>query len=88
MVGPPGWTASPAGSESESKLETKSKQNHPALNVQYHVDHPNSKIVDHEDGQMMRLEEQELSNTEKEKAMESLIKDITSEMPKSLWDEQ
>ena len=38
--------------------------------------------------QMMRLEKQELSNTEKEKAMESLIGDITSTMPKLLWDEQ
>jgi len=38
--------------------------------------------------QMMRLEKQELSNAEKEKATESLIGDIISTMPKSLWDEQ
>jgi len=38
--------------------------------------------------QMMRLEKQELSNQEKEKALENLIIDITSTMPKSLWDEQ
>ncbi len=38
--------------------------------------------------QMMRLEKQELNDKEKEKAMESLIRDITSTIPKSLWDEQ
>ena len=38
--------------------------------------------------QMMRLEKQELSSTEKEKAMESIVEDITSTMPKLLWDEQ
>jgi len=38
--------------------------------------------------QMMRLEKQELNEKEKEKALESLIDDITNEMPKSLWDEK
>jgi len=38
--------------------------------------------------QMMRLEKQELSENEKEKALEDLIDDITNEMPKSLWDEK
>lgn len=38
--------------------------------------------------QMMRLEKQELSNEDKEKALDGLIGDITSTMPKSLWDEQ
>jgi predicted DNA-binding mobile mystery protein A len=38
--------------------------------------------------QMMRLEKQELSNAEKEKAMETLIRNLISTMPKSLWDEQ
>ena len=36
---------------------------------------------------LMRLEKQELSDQEKEKALEDLIIDITSTMPKSLWDE-
>lgn len=38
--------------------------------------------------QMMRLEEQELSENEKEKALEDLIDSVTNEMPKSLWDEK
>lgn len=38
--------------------------------------------------QMMRLENQELSEKEKEKALKDLIDDITNEMPKSLWDEK
>ena len=38
--------------------------------------------------QTMRLEEQELSEKEKEKALEGLIEDIMNEMPKSLWDEE
>ncbi len=38
--------------------------------------------------QMMRLEKQELSENEKEKALEDLIHDVTNEMPKSLWDEK
>jgi predicted DNA-binding mobile mystery protein A len=38
--------------------------------------------------QMMRLEKQELNEKEKGKALESLIDDITNEMPKSLWDEK
>lgn len=38
--------------------------------------------------QMMRLEKQELSNEDKEKVLNGLIGDITSTMPKSLWDEQ
>ena len=37
---------------------------------------------------LMRLEKQELSDQEKEKALENLAGDITSTMPKSLWDEQ
>jgi len=37
--------------------------------------------------QTMRLEKQELSEKQKEKALEDLIGDITSTMPKSLWDE-
>lgn len=37
--------------------------------------------------QMMRLEKQELSQDEREKVLESMIADITSTMPKSLWDE-
>ncbi len=36
--------------------------------------------------QMMRLEKQELSEKEKEKALKYLIADITNTMPKSLWD--
>jgi len=38
--------------------------------------------------QTMRLEKQELSEKEKEKALKSLIKEIMDEMPKSLWDEK
>lgn len=38
--------------------------------------------------QMMRLEKQELGEKEKEKALKELILDITSTMPKSLWDEE
>jgi predicted DNA-binding mobile mystery protein A len=38
--------------------------------------------------QMMRLEKQELSENEKEKALEDLIDGITNEMSKSLWDEK
>ena len=38
--------------------------------------------------QMMRLEKQELSEKEKEKALISLIEDIMNELPKSLWDEK
>ena len=38
--------------------------------------------------QMMRLEKQELSEDEREKAMERMITDITNTMPKSLWDER
>ena len=38
--------------------------------------------------QMMRLEKQELSDSEKVKVMESLIKEITGTMPKSLWNEE
>jgi len=38
--------------------------------------------------QTMRLEKQELSEKEKEKALKSFIKDIMDEMPKSLWDEK
>ncbi len=38
--------------------------------------------------QMMRLEDQELSDREKEKALEILIGDITDAMPRSLWDEK
>ncbi|MCK4887442.1 MAG: mobile mystery protein A [Planctomycetes bacterium] len=38
--------------------------------------------------QTMRLEKQELSEKEKEKALRSLIEDIMNEMPKSLWDEK
>jgi hypothetical protein len=37
---------------------------------------------------MMRLEKQELSNSEKEKSLKDLIVDITNTMPKSLWDEK
>lgn len=37
--------------------------------------------------QLMRLEKQELSEKEKEKALKELIEDIIDEMPKSLWDE-
>ena len=38
--------------------------------------------------QMMRLEKQELSEDQKEKALESIITDITDTMPKSLWDDR
>ncbi len=38
--------------------------------------------------QMMRLEKQELSETEKVKAMQNLIDEIVERMPKSLWDEK
>ena len=38
--------------------------------------------------QLMRLEKQELSNSEKEKSLKDLIVDITNTMPKSLWDEK
>ncbi len=37
--------------------------------------------------QLKRLEKQELSSIEKEKAIKYLIRDITNNMPKSLWDE-
>jgi len=37
--------------------------------------------------QMMRLELQELSQNEKEKALRDLITEITDTMPKSLWDD-
>jgi len=37
--------------------------------------------------QMMRLEKQELSKAEKNKAMKNLIDEIIETMPKSLWDE-
>ena len=38
--------------------------------------------------QMMRLEKQELSKSEKSKAIKSLIDEIIETMPKSLWDEK
>ncbi len=38
--------------------------------------------------QTMRLEKQELTTVEKEKALNSLIEDIVNTMPKSLWDDQ
>lgn len=38
--------------------------------------------------QMMRLEKQELSEEEKGKALKTLIGEIISTMPKSLWDEE
>jgi predicted DNA-binding mobile mystery protein A len=38
--------------------------------------------------QTMRLEKQELSEAEKEKALKYLIEDIMNEMPKSLWSEK
>ena len=38
--------------------------------------------------QMMRLENQELSEREKDKALKALIDEITDTMPKSLWDEK
>jgi predicted DNA-binding mobile mystery protein A len=37
--------------------------------------------------QTMRLEKQELSDKEKQKAFKSLVEDITSSMPRSLWNE-
>ncbi|MCF7958356.1 MAG: mobile mystery protein A [Phycisphaerae bacterium] len=37
--------------------------------------------------QMMRLEQQELSETEKEKVLEKMISEIINDMPKSLWSE-
>jgi predicted DNA-binding mobile mystery protein A len=38
--------------------------------------------------QMMRLEKQELSETDKAKAMQTIIDEIVETMPKSLWDEK
>ncbi|MFA5554531.1 MAG: mobile mystery protein A [Phycisphaerae bacterium] len=38
--------------------------------------------------QTMRLEQQELSENEKEKALKALTEDIINTMPKTLWDEQ
>ena len=38
--------------------------------------------------QMMRLEKQELSQDEKNKALQNLIDEIIETMPKSLWDEK
>jgi predicted DNA-binding mobile mystery protein A len=38
--------------------------------------------------QLMRLEEQELSEQEKAKALQYLVDDIIETAPKSLWDEQ
>ena len=38
--------------------------------------------------QMMRLEKQELSEYEKEKVLKKMITDITTTMPRSLWDER
>jgi predicted DNA-binding mobile mystery protein A len=38
--------------------------------------------------QMMRLEKQELSEDEKEKALENMITEIISTMPRSLWGEK
>ena len=38
--------------------------------------------------QTMRLEKQELSEKEKQKALKDLVEDIMNEMPKSLWDEK
>ncbi len=37
--------------------------------------------------QMMRLEQQELSESEKEKVLEKMITEMIYEMPKSLWSE-
>ncbi len=37
--------------------------------------------------QLMRLEQQELSEVEKEKVLEKMITEIINEMPKSLWSE-
>jgi hypothetical protein len=36
--------------------------------------------------QTMRLEEQELTQREKQEAFAALVQDITHAMPKSLWD--
>lgn len=38
--------------------------------------------------QMMRLEKQELSKTEKNRAMQDLVEEIVENMPKSLWDDK
>ena len=38
--------------------------------------------------QTMRLEHQELSEENKEKAMKDMVRDIIEAMPKSLWDEE
>lgn len=38
--------------------------------------------------QTMRLEKQELSRKEKEKALKGLVENITDKMPRTLWDEQ
>ena len=38
--------------------------------------------------QMMRLEKQELSETEKAKTMQNLIDEIVETMPKTLWDKK
>ena len=38
--------------------------------------------------QMMRLEKQELSDSEKTKAMQAIIDEIVETMPKTLWDEE
>ena len=38
--------------------------------------------------QTMRLEKQELNETDKDKALKELIEDIMNEMPKTLWNEK
>jgi len=38
--------------------------------------------------QMMRLEKQELSDSQKAKAMQTIIDEIVETMPKSLWDQE
>ncbi|OQY05711.1 MAG: DNA-binding protein [Planctomycetales bacterium 4572_13] len=38
--------------------------------------------------QMMRLEKQELSDSEKARAMQTIIDEIVETMPKSLWDQE
>ncbi len=38
--------------------------------------------------QTMRLEKQELNETDKDKALKELIEDIVNEMPKTLWNEK
>ena len=38
--------------------------------------------------QMMRLEKQELSDSEKTKSMQAIIDEIVETMPKTLWDEE